>query len=170
MAADAPVKAVPDVVGWYFYGDVEVGGRAYIEKPPTGFGRAPPPANWLTPRTTESIAKFWEYGEIPQGFFVDHIWVGAGTRDGLYSVDIFARDVGYNNQSYYLTAMKVGEHYFTAGWDQIPHLLSTSAKTIYQGVGTTNLTIDNTLRANLQANSQNATASKSRRCYGTHQH
>jgi len=158
LGADIPVKAEPQIVGWYFYGDVEVGGRAYIEKPPTGFGRAPPPANWLTPRTTQSIAKFWEYGEIPQGFFVDHIWVGAGTRDGLYSVEVFAKDVGYNNQSYYLTAMKVGEHYFTAGWDQIPHLISTSAKTIYQGVGTTNLTIDPTLRANLQANSQNATA------------
>src|SRR3954447_2562466 len=159
LAADAPVlKAAPEVVGWYFYGDVEVGGRAYIQKPPTGFGRAPPPDNWLTPRTTESIAKFWEYGEIPQGLFVDHIWVGVGTRDGLYSVDVFAKDVGYNNQSYYLTAMKVGEHYFKAGWDQIPHLISTSAKTIYQGVGTTNLTIDNTLQGNLQANSQNATA------------
>ena len=104
LAADAVVlKAVPEVVGWYFYGDVEVGGRAYIQKPPTGFGRALPPDNWLTPRTTESIAKFWEYGEIPQGLFVDHIWVGVGTRDGLYSVDVFAKDVGYNNQSYYVT-------------------------------------------------------------------
>jgi len=158
LAADVPLKAEPQIVGWYFYGDVEVGGRAFIERPPSGFGRAPPPDNWLTPRTTQSIAKFEEYGQVPQGFFVDHLWVGAGTRDGLYSIDVFAKDVGYNNQSYYLTVMKVGEHYFTAGWDQIPHLISTSAKTIYQGVGTTNLTIDNTLQANLQANSQNATA------------
>jgi MtrB/PioB family decaheme-associated outer membrane protein len=158
LAADVPVKAVPQIVGWYFYGDVEVGGRAFIERPPSGFGRAPPPDNWLTPRTTESNAKFEEYGQVPQGFFVDHIWVGAGSRDGLYSVELFARDVGYNNQSYYVTAMKVGEHYFSAGWDQIPHLISTSAKTIYQGVGSTNLTIDNALQANLQANSQNATA------------
>ena len=160
LAADATVavRAPPEVVSWYFYGDVEVGGRAYIEKPPTGFGRAPPPNNWLTPKTSESIAKFWEYGEIPAGFFVDHIWLGTGTKDGLYSIDVWAQDVGYNNQSYYATLMKVGEHYLTVGWDQIPHLISTSAKTIYQGVGTPNLTIDNTLRSNLQANSQNATA------------
>jgi MtrB/PioB family decaheme-associated outer membrane protein len=160
LAADAAVVVKPaEVVGWYFNGDVEVGGRAFIERPPSGFGRAPAPDNWLTPRTTDSRAKFEEYGERPPGFFVDHVWLGAGTRDGIYSVDIWATAIGFNNQSYYASLVKVGEHYLSVGWDQTPHLISTSAKTIYQGVGTTNLTIDNALQANLQANSQNATAS-----------
>ena len=35
-------------------------------------------------------------------FFVDYHQVGAGTKDGLYSVDLWAKNVGYNNQSYYL--------------------------------------------------------------------
>src|SRR4029077_4209887 len=44
-------------------------------------------------------------------------------------------------------------------WDQTPHLISTSAKTVFGGVGTAQLTVDPTLRANMQANHANATAS-----------
>jgi MtrB/PioB family decaheme-associated outer membrane protein len=174
LAADAPVlKAAPaDVVGWYFFGDVEVGGRALIQDPPSGFGRAPAPDNWLTPRTTESRAKFEEYGEIRPGFFIDHLYIGGGSKDGIYRFDVWtqnagyndasfgpwSRDVGWNNQSYYAALSKIGQHYLYVNFDQTPHLISTSAKTIFSGAGTTNLTVDNALQANLQANSRNATA------------
>jgi MtrB/PioB family decaheme-associated outer membrane protein len=163
LAADQPppvLKAPPaDVVGWYFFGDLEVGGRAFIQRPPSGFGRAPPPDNWLTPRTSESRAKFEEYGEILPGLYLDYLHVGAGSKDGLYAVDLWAKNVGYNNQSYLLSMSKAGEHYLAVGWDQTPHLISTSAKTVFGGAGTANLTVDPTLRANLQANARNATAS-----------
>lgn len=159
-AADIPVKAEPivDVVGWYFFGDLEFGGRAFIERPPSGFGRAPPPDNWLTPRTSTSRAKFEEYGEIPPGLFLDYLHAGAGTKDGVYLFDVWAQNAGYNNQSYYLNFSKIGQHYLTIGWDQTPHLISTSAKTIFQGAGTTRLTVPDPLQANLQANAPSATA------------
>ena len=80
-----------DVVGWYFFGDIEVGGRAFIQRPPTGFGRAPPPDNWLTPRTSESRAKFEEYGELRRGFFLDHLHLGAGTKNGVYAIDVWSQ-------------------------------------------------------------------------------
>ena len=43
-----------------------------------------------------------------------------------------------------------GRQYFNIGWDQTPHLLSTSAKTLFGGVGSTRLTVDTATRTFLQ--------------------
>jgi hypothetical protein len=160
-AADQAFKVpvIPADAGWWHEGYLEVGGRIFIERPPSGFGRAPPPANWLTPRTTDSRAKFEEYGEVPPGPFIDEVWMRALSNDGLYGVSFWARNIGFNNQTYYLDLSKAGEHYLALVWDQTPHLISTSAKTVFGGVGTTQLTVDPTLRTNLQANQGNATSS-----------
>jgi MtrB/PioB family decaheme-associated outer membrane protein len=146
------------VYGWVYGGSVEVGGRIFIDRPPTGFGRAPAPDNWLTPRTSESRAKFEEYGEMPPGLFVDTAQFWAMSKNGLYAVDFWAKNVGFNNQSYQFDWSKAGAHYLSLSWDETPHLISTSAKTIFRGVGSTHLTVDDTLQTNLQANAQNATA------------
>jgi MtrB/PioB family decaheme-associated outer membrane protein len=162
QAADQIVKAVPYLPvdsGWWYEGYVEAGSRFFIERPPSGFGRAPAPANWLTPSTTGSRAKFEEYGEIPPGPYVDTVRMRALSKDGVYGIDFWARNIGLNNQTYYLDFSKIGEHYLTIIWDQTPHEISTSAKTVFGGVGTTQLTVDPTLRSNLQANQSNATAS-----------
>lgn len=150
-----PVMAMES--GWYYYGEVEAGGRFFIERPPSGFGQAAAPQFWLTPQTSDSRAKFEEYGEL-RSWSVDSVHIASGSRDGVYALDFWANNVGYNNQSYYLDLSKVGEHYLSFGWDQTPHLLSTSAKTVFDGAGTTNLTVNDGLQANLQANVVNATA------------
>ena len=158
-AADqAPVfKApVPEVVNWYFYGGFEAGSRFVFDRPPPGYGRAPPPVNWLTPLTTESRAKFEEYGQVGRGLFLDWINLQAGTTDGKYAFDFWGRNVGYNNQSYNIDAAAVGTHYLSLSWDQIPHLISTSAKNIFGGVGTTLLTVPDPIQAALQAQLPNA--------------
>jgi len=157
LAADQPAPvAVPEVVGWYFYGGLEAGGRFVIDRPPSGFGRAPPPDNWLTPRTSESRAKFEEYGEVSRGMFLDWFNLQTGSNDGRYAYDIWGRSVGLNNQSYNLDAAALGQHYLTVGWDETPHLISTSAKTIFGGVGTTRLTVSDAVQAALQAQLANA--------------
>ena len=46
-----------------------------------------------------------------------------------------------SDQKYRLDKSKAGEHYLTFGWDQIPHVYSTSALTPYYGVGTNQLTL-----------------------------
>ena len=160
LAADQPVlKApVPEVVSWYFFGGFEAGDRFFIDRPPSGFGRAPPPDNWLTPRTTESRAKFEEYGEVRPGPFLDWINLNAGTTDGRYAFDFWGRSVGRNNQSYNLDVAAVGHTYLTVGWDETPHLISTSAKTIFGGVGSTFLTVSDPTQAALQPNLANAAA------------
>lgn len=161
LAADQaviPKAPAVEIIDWYFYGGFEVGGRFYAERPPSGFGRAPAPANWLTSQTTDSRAKFEEYGSVRPGLFLDWINLQAGTKDGRYAFDFWGKSVGANNQSYYLDLAKVGEHYLSVGWDEIPHLISTSGKTVFGGVGSSALTVDPALRANLQTNLPNATA------------
>jgi MtrB/PioB family decaheme-associated outer membrane protein len=157
MAQDAslPVKAAPaaDDSIWYSHGVFDAGGNIFIEKPPTGFGRIPTDPFWLTPKTTDSNAKMDEYGKVPRGLFLDVFGINAGTKDGRYSVDFWADNVGYNNQHYDLSVYEPGRQYFNIGWDQIPHLLSTSAKSIFGGVGSTRLTVDTATRDFLQKQS-----------------
>jgi MtrB/PioB family decaheme-associated outer membrane protein len=173
MAADqdAPfVKAIPEIAGWYYYGGLEAGGRYVIERPPSGFGYTnassggactlggvPPQTRCiLTPSQTESRAKFEEYGAVPSAPFLDWINLQTGTKDGKYAFDFWGRSVGLNNQSYEANASKIGEHYLSLAWDEIPHLISTSAKTVFGGIGSTFLTVDPTLRAALNAQLPNA--------------
>jgi MtrB/PioB family decaheme-associated outer membrane protein len=158
--ADLPVKAAPaaDDSIWYSHGVIDAGGNIFIEKPPSGFGRIPTDPFWLTPKTTDSNAKMDEYGKVPRGLFLDVFGLNAGTKDGRFAVDFWADNVGYNNQHYDLSVYEPGRQYFNIGWDQTPHLLSTSAKSIFGGVGSTSLTVDPTLRQNLENNVRNATA------------
>src|SRR5215472_6192931 len=90
MAADqAVIYPLPPDLGWYYYGGFEAGARFYIQKPPSGFGRAAPLDNWLTPKNSESIAKFEEYGKIPQAPLLDWINLQAGSNDGRYAFDFW---------------------------------------------------------------------------------
>src|SRR5262250_3403302 len=155
-AAPAVSAAVPEWPQWYFYGGLEAGDRIFGERPPSGFGRSGPPDNWLTPLTTQSRAKFEEYGQVRPGAFLDWINLQAGTTDGRYAYDFWGRSIGINNQSYTLDASELGRHYLSLGWDQTPHLISTSAKTIFGGVGTSSLTVPNSVQAALQAQLPNA--------------
>ena len=120
---------------------------------PAGFGRIPTDPFWLTPKTTDSNAKMDEYGKVPRGLFLDVFGLNAGTKDGRFAVDFWADNVGYDNQHYDLSMYEPGRQYFNIGWDQIPHLLSTSAKSIFGGVGSTSLTVDPATRTFLQSQS-----------------
>jgi MtrB/PioB family decaheme-associated outer membrane protein len=153
MAADVvmPTKA-PSVnaADWYWNGIFEAGGNIFIEKPPSGFGKTSTNPFWLTPKTSDSNAKMDEYGKVPRGPFLDVLGINAGTKDGRFAVDFWADNVGYNNQRYRLELYEPGRQYFNIGWDQTPHLLSTSAKSIFGGVGSTQLTVDPVTRTFLQ--------------------
>lgn len=155
QAAPAVSAPAPEWPTWYFYGGLEAGGRFFNDRPPSGFGRAGPPANWLQPQTTQSRAKFEEYGAVPDGGFLDWINLQAGTTDGRYAYDFWGRSVGVNNQSYTLDASELGRHYLSLGWDQTPHQISTSAKSIFGGTWNA-LTVPNSVQGALQAQMPNA--------------
>jgi len=139
QAGDLPVKApvVEPVPYWWFHGEVEAGGRFFLNNPQRNG------ANYLG---QNSLAKFYEYRDLRPGPF-GNIWLATGTSDGLYQIDVGGKNIGYDDQRFYLDASKAGEHYFNFIWDQTPHLYSTSAMTPYLGVGTNALTLNKTVTA-----------------------
>jgi MtrB/PioB family decaheme-associated outer membrane protein len=150
-AADVvlPTKApvvVPDV--WWLHGYFEVGGRAFLNDPCR---------DCTVTSGQGSLAKYYEYSTIKPGAFLDgHVATGSG--NGLYQADVWARNVGYSDQQYLVDLSKAGEHYLTFGWDQTPHLTSTSALTLYNGVGTNALTLPAGLSNSLFVASGNTNA------------
>ena len=134
------LKAAPAETGWYYYGGLEAGARFYIDRPGSGFGRNAD-GSFLLPTQTQSRAKFEEYGKLPSGLFLDWIHLGAGSNDGRYNVDFWGDNVGLNSQSYNFGFAQNGVQYLNLGWDQTPHLWSYSAKSLFGGIGSTNLTV-----------------------------
>jgi Putative outer membrane beta-barrel porin, MtrB/PioB len=132
-AADIPLKAEPAPVAepWWFHGVLEAGGRAFLNDPQSG---------GIKSQGGSSLAKYYEYSTIKPGPFGD-AFLAVGSGDGLYEGAFWAKNIGYSDQKYELDLSKAGEHYLNLGWDQIPHVYSDSAQTLYNGVGTNQLTL-----------------------------
>jgi len=132
QAADIPLKApatIDNPEGWWFHGEVEAGGRFFLNNPQDHRQTSTAPAG--TPGLQgNSLAKYYEYSSIKPGPF-GNAWLSFGTKDGLYQVDIGGKNIGYSDQAYWLDISKAGQFYFNFGWDQTPHVYSTSAVTPY---------------------------------------
>jgi MtrB/PioB family decaheme-associated outer membrane protein len=158
-AADIPVKAPVEEVGIEFHGAAEWGWNYFVNRPPLAAApctvtSVPNPArvnpggvndtgifcNGGRDGGRDTRAKFEEYGSIPAGPTFDFATVSLATKNGLYFAEAWAQNIGRNNQSYLLDVGKAGVAYLTLGFDQTPHLYSTSAVTIWGGVGSTTLT------------------------------
>ncbi len=124
MVTKAPAASVADT-WWFYHGDVEFGGRFFANDPTK---------NGLASLGQKSFGKYYEYSDIKPGAFGDG-WLNGRTKDGLYKFDIWADNVGYNDQHYEPGVSKAGEYYFDIGWDQTPHIYSTNAQTLYSGLG-----------------------------------
>ena len=152
------LKAPPVAPFWWTHGEIEVGGRDFLNDPTVGgsiWGDTNH-ANFATGGYAfvgqKSLAKYYEYSIVAPGAFGGG-HVATGTSDGLYQIDLWANNVGsyfqgFSDQSYMLTASKAGEQYLTIIWDQTPHVYGTSAQTIWNGVGSNNLTLPAGLVAN----------------------
>ena len=168
MAADVAVAPLADPLNyWNFVGYVEAGGGVYIERPPLGqipgrFGPAPTdkataiksPATTFNPPLDPGGAgagrgKFEEYGDRLKGYYIPEFYLGTFSRDGVYSAEVWGKNAGYNNQNYQFEGTKIGEHRIRAEYDQTPHLYSSQAWTLYNGVGSNLLTINPTVVGSL---------------------
>ena len=135
QSASGPFEPIPY---WWTAGEIEVGGRVFLNNPEK-FGEAS--------QGSKSLSKYYEYNALEPGPFLNG-HVSAGTNNGLYQVDIWAKNVGYDDQRYSLDASKAGQQYFNFLWDQTPHNYGVG-ETIYNGAGTTALTLPGGLSAAL---------------------
>lgn len=126
-AADVVAFGVP----WWFQGYLETGGRFLLNNPQK---------DGISAFGGKSLAKYYEYNALRPGPFLNGRFV-AGSKDGVYGIDATASNVGYDDQNYQFDFSKAGTNYLTLGWNETPHLYSTSAQTIYNGVGSNALTL-----------------------------
>src|SRR5665647_3523292 len=114
-----PISPAPDA--WWCHGYLEAGGRAFLNNPQR---------NGINSAGQKSLAKYYEYSTIKPGAFLDgHL--ATGSNDGLYQVDVWAKNVGYSDQKFNVDASQAGTQYFNFEWDQTPHVYSDSAQTLY---------------------------------------
>ena len=146
MPLKAPAASAEPVPYWWLHGTIEAGGRDFLNDPQR---------NGSAYLNQNSLAKYYEYSTVKPGPF-SNIWLSAGSKDGLHQIDFGGQNICYSDQSYYLDMSKAGEQYLSLGWDQSPHIYSTSAQTPYLGVGTNLLTLPVGLGA---ANVKNGNAS-----------
>ena len=137
-----------DPLAWWSTGEVEVGGRFFVNNPNR---------NGSIAANQKSLAKFYEYKSEKPGPFGD-IALQGGTKNGLYGYDLLATNIGYTDQNYSLDMSKAGQHYLSLGWDETPHVYSTSAQTIFNGVGTNALTLPAAVANQLNLDKNNAAA------------
>lgn len=152
----APAGLFAEHGGVETFGFFEMGWRAFVDRPAdyTRWWAAPGRPPGSVP--SESIAKFDEYGTIRPGPYLQQLDFAARTKDGVYWSELRINDygtdsfryVGTDNYRAVFDMMKAGEHYFTAEWDQLPHLYSTSAQSIWTGVGSNQLSTNVALGSN----------------------
>ena len=126
-----PTELAQPIPGWWQHYYIEAGVRGFLNNPQR---------DGVTALGGQSLAKYYEYSTIKPGAFLDG-WASVGSNDGAYRIDAWAKNVGYSDQQYQLDASKAGQHYIGLGWDQTPHIYSTSAQTLYNGVGSNTLTL-----------------------------
>jgi MtrB/PioB family decaheme-associated outer membrane protein len=76
-------------------------------------------------------AKFEEYRDINQGLYLDSLWLRFYTPDEKYSGEIAGRQWGLQDQEYHLSFERLGRWEVGFDWDQMRHILSTDARTLY---------------------------------------
>src|SRR5208282_3492277 len=101
--AQLPVKAPPPlpqpVPYWWTHGDLEIGGRGFVgdhDRDGSLFGNTAP-ANYIY-FGQSSLAKYYEYSSTMPGVFGGG-HAAAGSSDGLYQVDLWANNIGYDDQA-----------------------------------------------------------------------
>jgi MtrB/PioB family decaheme-associated outer membrane protein len=94
-------------------------------------------------------ARYERYRDLGDGLFME---TGRANRErNGWLLDFGAEHVGRRDQRYVGTAVRPGRLQGSFMWDQIPMLLSNTTRTLYDGVSTPVLTIDDPLQAIVQA-------------------
>ncbi len=112
VGTGGPVRAQTPVPGGLILeGGVEAGLRAFIDEP-----------------SPSDRGKLEEYRDFNNGLFLEDLRLRLYTTDNKYLFDLAGRQWGLQDQEYYLGAERLGLFRFDFGWNQIPHVLSTTGR------------------------------------------
>lgn len=94
-------------------------------------------------------ARFERYRDLGNGLFLEQV---RALREGKgWLFELQGEHVGRRDQRFSGAAVDPGKLKVSFMWDQIPMLLSRTTRTLYSGIGTGVLTIDDPLQAQVQA-------------------
>jgi MtrB/PioB family decaheme-associated outer membrane protein len=116
-----------------YHGEVNVGWRSFIQRPPY-----------------QDRAKFEEYGAVKPGPVLENFSLSAASKTSDAVFEAYGSNAGYNNQFYFVELYSPGKQYLKLTWDQIPHLYSTSARTLFDASMPNVLTIPSSIKQQLQ--------------------
>ncbi|MBI5594583.1 MAG: MtrB/PioB family outer membrane beta-barrel protein [Elusimicrobia bacterium] len=85
-----------------------------------------------------------EYGEFRNGLVLEKYQLDF--ENEKYVIDVEASNVGLNNQSLRAEGGQPGKMTWKVGWDNLPHLFSTEAKSLYMDAGNGNLVLPGAYR------------------------
>jgi MtrB/PioB family decaheme-associated outer membrane protein len=144
-AADAD----PQLLGWRVNGFIEAGGM------------------WSAGEHNSS--KFEDYRDMDNGF-LGELDLKGEKNNSPYHFDLWAKNPSRDDQAYEGAFGRYGTFLLDLGWNQVPHVLSNSAQTIFRESGG-NFTLDPAQRANIETifNSGN-NANIAATIYGLAQH
>ncbi len=86
-------------------------------------------------------AQFREYGDWSNGLMLSSLGFLGENRKTAFYVSANAQDVGRDDQTYQLKTGRYGVFNVTLFFDATPHFFSTEAKSLWNGIGTANLTL-----------------------------
>jgi MtrB/PioB family decaheme-associated outer membrane protein len=123
LALAPPAGAETQLFGFNLQGELELGGRIFIERPPS-----------------EQRSIFEQYRDLPEAPF-GAFRFRLSRPDESYSLDLGGYNIGQRDQTYFLSTGRVGLWGFDFEWDQIPHTLSTDARSLETETSTGVLTL-----------------------------
>ena len=92
-------------------GEIEAGGRFFIERP-----------------SSKERAKFEEYRDLTPGLVVPGFHLRLSSPNESIFGEFGGSKWGYQDQDFYLTLGRLGTWQFDFAWDQTPHIISTTAR------------------------------------------
>jgi len=110
LGAMGVASAQTPIFGLKIDGEVELGGRVYLDRP-----------------EKEERAKLEEYRDLseqPFGAFRLRLF----RADESYAVELGGAKIGQEDQEFFLSTGRTGVWRFDFGWDQTPHVFSTDAR------------------------------------------
>ena len=107
-----------------------VGGPQYVNQNDLGRGKA----------------RFEEFRDVPQGFAFEFGRFAWTPKDKNLLFSLTAIDAAQDDQRYFLRLANPARFSFKAGYVEIPRFYSSGSKTLWSGVGTGNLTLNDPFR------------------------